>query len=322
MTPPLEDDPQAHTTWEPGSWEPVQSSFPASSVPDPPLAPEFVPEPPAFLTETHRPRLIPHLGHTVLFFVLAFIALLIGQGLGLFLIKQFHIFGHKTLNELAAATQDDPRISLPVQGLSYALIALVVIPVFSVLWHEPFGAGIHWNASVARRRFLFLALGGLACGFSIAIFGNFLPMPKDPPIMQDMMHSPLGAWMMLIFGVTIAPLLEELAFRGFLLPGLVNGVRWLEREELISTTAARFIGVPAAVFVTSLGFAFMHSGQVSHAWGPLVLIGGVSIVLCIVRLTLDSLAASVIVHAAYNFTLFAGMIAATGGFRHLEKLTT
>jgi hypothetical protein len=66
----------------------------------------------------------------------------------------------------------------------------------------------------------------------------------------------------------------------------------------------------------------MHSPQVSHAWGPLVLIGSVSIVLCVVRLTMNSVAAGVIVHAAYNFTLFAGVLAQTGGFRHLERLTT
>jgi membrane protease YdiL (CAAX protease family) len=43
--------------------------------------------------------------------------------------------------------------------------------------------------------------------------------------------------------------------------------------------------------------------------------------LCIVRLALDSLAASMIVHAAYNLTLFAGILVETGGFRHLDKLS-
>jgi len=40
-----------------------------------------------------------------------------------------------------------------------------------------------------------------------------------------------------------------------------------------------------------------------------------------VRLTMNSVAAGVVVHAAYNFTLFAAVLAETGGFRHLEKLT-
>jgi membrane protease YdiL (CAAX protease family) len=64
----------------------------------------------------------------------------------------------------------------------------------------------------------------------------------------------------------------------------------------------------------------MHGQQVSHAWGPLLLIGLISVLLCVVRLALDSLAASIVVHSAYNLTLFAGILYQTGGFRHLDKL--
>ena len=139
--------------------------------------------------------------------------------------------------------------------------------------------------------------------------------------MQAMLKTPLGAWMMLVFGVTAAPMLEELAFRGFLLPGMINCFRWLSRKGAMSEDAVKWVGIPASVLLTSLGFALMHSAQVSHAWGPLVLIGSVSVVLCIVRLTTNSVAAGVVVHAAYNFTLFAAVLAETHGFRHLEKLS-
>jgi hypothetical protein len=66
----------------------------------------------------------------------------------------------------------------------------------------------------------------------------------------------------------------------------------------------------------------MHAAQVSNSWGPVLLIGTVSVVLCIVRLATDSLAAGVIVHACYNFTLFAGLLYQTDWFRHLDKLKT
>jgi uncharacterized protein len=267
------------------------------------------------------PRLIPNLGHVLLFFVLAVVLLAVGQVLSVYLIEHLHFFGHRNFNALAQMAGDDARVSLPIQALSYGLIALVVVPVFSLLWNEPFGKGVHWKAETAKRRFLALALLGLATGVGINLFGNFLPMPKDPPIIQDMLKTSLGAWMMLIFGVTAAPLLEELAFRGFLLPGLINCFRWLARKGAISERAARWVGIPASILVTSLGFALMHSAQVSHAWGPLVLIGTVSVVLCIVRLRMNSVASGVVVHAAYNFTLFAAVLAETGGFRHLEKLT-
>ncbi len=268
------------------------------------------------------PRLIPNLGHTLLFFALAIVMLGVGQVLGVVLLEQTHLFGHRSFQALFRLSADDARLSLPVQAFSYALVAVVVIPVFGLLWHQPFGEGVHWNAAAARRRLALLALAGLAAGFGIGFFGNFLPMPKDPPIMQDMMKSPVGAWLMLAFGVSVAPLLEELAFRGFLLPGLINFFRWLARKSVMTEDAAKWIGVPVSILITSAAFAYMHSPQVSHAWGPLVLIGTVSLILCIVRLAMNSVAAGVIVHAAYNLTLFAGMLAQTGGFRHLDRLTT
>jgi hypothetical protein len=39
-----------------------------------------------------------------------------------------------------------------------------------------------------------------------------------------------------------------------------------------------------------------------------------------VRLVTRSLAASVVVHACYNFLLFSLMMVGTAGFRHLEKM--
>jgi hypothetical protein len=267
------------------------------------------------------PRRIPNFGHMVLFFVLALVLLGIGQLLGVFILQLTHFFPHRTFDSLFLLSSTDARASIPIQALSYGLIALVAVPVFSVLWNEPFSEGAHWNSFEARRRFFRLAVLGLAAGFGISLFGSYLPMPPNPPITQDMMKSAAGAWMMLVFGLTAAPLIEELAFRGFLLPGLVNSFCWMADRGAISESAAKKVGVPVSILLTSIGFAFMHSPQVSHAWGPLLLIGAVSVVLCVVRLVMNSVAAGVVVHAAYNFTLFAGVLYQTGGFRHLEKLT-
>jgi len=64
----------------------------------------------------------------------------------------------------------------------------------------------------------------------------------------------------------------------------------------------------------------MHAEQTSHAVGPFLLLICVSLVLCWARLSTRSLAASVLVHASYNFMLFALMLLGTGGFRHLDKM--
>jgi len=75
-----------------------------------------------------------------------------------------------------------------------------------------------------------------------------------------------------------------------------------------------------AALATSAPFAGMHGAQTGYSWGPFVLLVGVSLVLCWARLSTRSLAASVLVHASYNFLLFSLMLLGTGGFRHLDKM--
>lgn len=286
--------------------------------PSPEPVQEFRPiEPAGWQTYTPpAPRYLPNFAHALLFFALAAVVMVVGQFLAVYLLQISHLLGHKSFAALAEVAATDARYSVPVQAFSYLMIIVVVAPVFSVIWHESFADGVHWNAPVARRRFLWMLGVGLAVGFGITLVGNFLPMPANPPIMKDIMKSPLGAWMMLVFGTTGAPIIEELAFRGFLLPGILNLFRSRTSEATV-----RAVGIPVSILLTSIPFVLLHAPQVSKAWGPLLLIGLVSVVLCVVRLALKSVAAGVIVHATYNFTLFAGMLTQTDGFRHLEKLT-
>ena len=290
-----------------------------------PLPPDLEPEiqaPEYLYTVEPRPSTsdLPHLSHAVLFFVLAVPMLLIGEALSLFLAKQLHLFGTTSYHAIFDLMASDARLAIPTQALTYLLTLLTAIAIFPLLWQQPFSQGIHWNLNAARTRFLWLLSLGLGLGFGITLLGNYLPMPKDPPIMQDIMGSQLGAWMMLIFGVTCAPLLEEMAFRGFLLPGLIHAMRWLMQREILSSDALSWATIPFSILLTTIPFALLHATQVSHAWAPLLLIGLVSIALCIVRLRLKSVAASTVVHAAYNFTLFSGLLLQTDGFRHLQRL--
>jgi membrane protease YdiL (CAAX protease family) len=244
-----------------------------------------------------------------------------GQYVALFAAQRMHLFGRHPMTAYLELAASDARLGLPAQALAYLLVAVCGAGLFSFAWQRPVLEGLHWRPNIAVRRAGRLVGLGLAGGLGSSLIGNFLPMPKDPPILVDMMHSPSGAWMMLIFGITFAPALEETAFRGFLLPGFVHAFDWLVRKGDISVTTRRLVGIPISIVLTSLPFALMHAPQVSRAWGPLLLIGLISVMLCIVRLSLDSLAASMLVHAAYNLTLFAGILVETGGFRHLEKLS-
>jgi hypothetical protein len=155
-----------------------------------------------------------------------------------------------------------------------------------------------------------------------------LPFPKHAPIDQ-MFSTSKDAWMLAIFGITIAPFFEEMIFRGYLLPAVATAWDWC--GEKITGQAPRTLdanGNPLwsagamifAALMVSAPFALMHSTQVGKAWGPLVVLYCVSLVLCTVRLVTRSLASSTMVHSVYNFILFAIMFWQTDGFRHLDKM--
>jgi membrane protease YdiL (CAAX protease family) len=265
-----------------------------------------------------RVKEIPSLSDTFLFFALAFFILLIGELLTVAIGRNLPPFRHEDLNSLAS----DPRLMIPAQALQYGVLLGFAALIFGAMWHQPFWKAIHWNTTAITKRWIWLAGLGVLLGLGNGLASNYLPMPKEAPILNDLLNSTSGAWLMFIFGSTGAPLIEELAFRGFLLPSLVNIFRGLERRQRISPSTTLFIGIPVSILLTSLPFALLHSLQVSNAWAPILLIGIVSVVLCLVRLRLNSLAASTLVHAAYNFSLFAGMLIASDGFRHLEKLNS
>jgi len=299
--------------------------------PDPP---QPAPEPPGYLWRpvtppapalhvvppAPRPRLIPNLGHVAVFVLLLFPALIGGYLVALFTIYAMH--PHVRLTALMPQIGRNVMYAVSMQAAIYAVLWALAALIFSLWWNRSFSSGIHWNLSVAIRRLPVLAALGLVTGLAITLAGNFLPMPKAPPILEDLTKSAAGAWTLMAFGVTLAPLTEELAFRGFLLPSLINSFRWLERKGAISKPTVSFVGIPLSIVLTSIPFALMHAQQVSDSWGPVLLIGCVSIILCIVRLASDSVAAGVVVHACYNLTLFSGLLYQTDWFRHLDKLKT
>jgi membrane protease YdiL (CAAX protease family) len=253
------------------------------------------------------------------------IILIILTEIGAVVIYQFVKHGPMTqagLDHAINAIVRNPVLSIPTQGAGYGLLILLSIPVFESIWFRSFGEALHWRFRTARKYFWRLAAIGLAAGLIIGYVGNFLPMPKNPPILHDMMTSTSGAWLLFLFGITAAPLTEELAFRGFLLPSILNIFRWMERTGISNQTVTRYAGIPASIILTTIPFALLHAQQVSDAWAPLLLIATVSVILCIVRLVTDSVAAGTVVHSAYNFVLFAGLIFQTSGFRHLHGITS
>lgn len=134
--------------------------------------------------------------------------------------------------------------------------------------------------------------------------------------------------MLALFGVLLAPLTEEIAFRGFLLPALATAYDWLALDRTPaglqrwqSSTGHSAAALLFGALFSSLPFALLHAGQVAHAWAVLGVLFVVSLALSYVRIVTHSVACSTLMHATYNCTIFAVLFIASGGFRHLDKLS-
>jgi hypothetical protein len=144
-------------------------------------------------------------------------------------------------------------------------------------------------------------LGGAGLYIVLAGLGQLLPIPKHLPI-DRFFDSPREATLMSVFAVTVAPLMEELFFRGFLYPVL-----------------ARKSGMTASILLTGAAFGILHGAQLKYSWAVLIIFL-VGIALTTVRAVTKSVAASFMMHVGYNGTLSLLIYFVTGGFRHLEKL--
>jgi membrane protease YdiL (CAAX protease family) len=76
-----------------------------------------------------------------------------------------------------------------------------------------------------------------------------------------------------------------------------------------------------AVLATSLAFAMVHSEQLGQAWGPLLVLFVVGLVLTITRVVTRSVTPGLLIHVGYNLMLFGLLYFGTDHFRHLERMT-
>lgn len=300
---------------------------------------EWWPEPAA----EHPSSRVPHIGHVLLLLALALLLFFLAQVV-------FFAFAHPATG---AAHAIQPKRQLAAQAAMYIATLGLSAVIFPVFWGRGFLAGINWNGRQALRQSFRLVPLGLAVGLAVQAISSLIPMPKSLP-MDDFFRTPSDVWIVALFGTLLAPLVEEIAFRGFLLPALAIGFDWAHAtlRHLATITAARLAGaepprhvaafhedapagldaeignlffrsragVVVASVVSSALFALLHAEQIAHAWGGLAVLFGVSLMLTTIRVRSKSVACSTLVHASYNLSVFITIFVATGGFRHLDRM--
>jgi membrane protease YdiL (CAAX protease family) len=311
-----------------------------------------------------------------------------------------------------------PLVIVPAMTLAYIAMLVAMYGVVKRRYNRAFWQAVSWRWP--GEWWLGYVVGGGLLAVGLGLLSRFLPIPKSLP-MDRFFQDRLGAYLMMIFGVGVAPLAEEMLFRGFLYPVLdrwlqtlfmtphqirrgcvwvliIAGWGFLEQrlplaDSVLLTilvflaTAALFVvrsmkpgGQPQlvllpgaalvawglasrslghqpfesatiallilasllglismapavaastagrwgrllAVLVTSAGFALVHSEQLGQAWGPLLVLFMVGLVLTLTRVVTRSITPGLLLHVGYNLTLFTLLYLGTDHFRHLERMT-
>ncbi len=224
------------------------------------------------------------------------IAVLAFSAIALAIAHRIPAYRHLPIAELAT----NAKLVIGAQTAAYPLVFLFILVLVRARSHQRFAEAIHWNWPG------FSAPGFLVMGMVVAVvtegLSRFLPIPKSLP-MDKYFNDASSAYLMAAFGITLAPLLEELFFRGMLYPVLRRG-----------------LGLLASVLLTAAAFASIHGGQLGYAWGPVLSIFFVGIVFTLTRVHTDSVASSFLMHVGYNSTLFGLLWFASDHFRHLERV--
>ena len=193
------------------------------------------------------------------------------------------------------AVAQKPWVALSTQFAWYLVIAFYMVIFVEGTFRQRFWDAVRWEWP--RRNWPFLVPLGMVL-VSLQGLEKFFRLPKHIP-MEDFLSTPMAAVLTGIFAVSFGPFMEELFFRGFLYPVL-----------------ARRFGLMAGITATSVAFGLIHAAQLAFAWGLVLVIFLVGVVLTIVRAKTGSVGSSFVVHVAYNSTLVAlGLVASRHGVK-------
>jgi len=191
-----------------------------------------------------------------------------------------------------------PRLGRAVQVLAAQFLfwGLWLLALYGLLrgrYGRPFWRSLAW---FKPPRGLWASAGlGVLTALGVIVAGAMLRPPRIEMPLMELLRDPASVLLVGSFAVTLGPLCEELAFRGFLLPWLI-----------------RVISAGPAILITALLFAALHGPEYAWSWQHVALITAAGAAFGWVRYRSGSTAAATVMHAAYNLVFFLALLAQTG----------
>ncbi|MFB3827488.1 MAG: lysostaphin resistance A-like protein [Bryobacteraceae bacterium] len=188
--------------------------------------------------------------------------------------------------------------ALPAQFLGYGILFGLLAVIFRLHYKRPFWQSLGWTD--ARFSTAKLILAGMAAAMAVALASVVLRTPDINSPMKEFLSSRSSLVLLVVFGTTLGPLCEELAFRGFVQPLLV-----------------RSLGAAPGVILAAVPFGLLHLQQYGWSWRHGLLITAAGASFGWMRHVTGSTRASAIMHMAYNCAFFLALVAQPDQFpRH------
>jgi membrane protease YdiL (CAAX protease family) len=179
---------------------------------------------------------------------------------------------------------------LAEQLIAYLALFGALSLIFRVQYDRPFWRSLAWGGF--RMPFLWVVTFGLATAYGVAVLGTLIHTPTAPNAMTELMEDRASLFMMAVFGVTLGPLCEELAFRGFLQPLLV-----------------RSLGAVPGIILAAIPFGLLHYQEYGNSWRHAVIVAAAGAAFGWMRQATGSTRASAVMHASYNALFFVALLA-------------
>lgn len=185
----------------------------------------------------------------------------------------------------------DPYKLLVGQLIWYVFVFCCLAAILRTRYHRPFWPSLGWLQPRIGTAMASLAAGP-AVAIGLGLIGAAMRTPQIPLPFEKMLNGPA---LIVLFGlliVLIGPLCEELAFRGFMMPLLI-----------------RSLGPAAGIVITGILFGLLHGFEYPD-WRPVVLIATAGVIFGWRRYRTGSTVNSMLMHAGFNMTQFAALMAA------------
>jgi membrane protease YdiL (CAAX protease family) len=182
--------------------------------------------------------------------------------------------------------------AVPEMLLGYGLLFAAMMVIFSVQYDRPLWRSLGWTwagFSIAGCVVL-----GFATMFLVGMVAWLMHTPPSAGPLIEMMRDRTTLIVLAIFGTTVAPVAEELAFRGFLQPLLV-----------------RSLGAFGGIVLASALFGGLHFSEYGDSWQSALLVALAGAAFGCIRQWTGSTAAAAVMHASFNGLQFVALLTAS-----------